>query len=99
MIHRNRVKVLRNYIGVLYGLFFHYQQRRGGWDKQAYAAFLASIFDVDVQPENLISNSKRYIEAYEKFAEKRNFASLLDDSLTKLFRQRIFLRISASFYC
>ena len=70
MIHRNKVKVLRNYIGVLYGLFFHYQQRRGGWDKQAYAAFLASIFDVDVQPENLISNSKRYIETYEKFAEK-----------------------------
>lgn len=69
-LRRNRVKVLRNYAGVLYGLFFHYRQRRGGWDKQAYALFLATVFDADVQPENLISNSSRYIKAYEEFAEK-----------------------------
>lgn len=71
LAHKNRVKILKGYVEVLYGLFFHYQKHRGG-DKKDYAIFLASMLDVDAQPENLVSNYKRYIEAYEAFVSKEN---------------------------
>lgn len=71
LAHKNRVKILKGYVEVLYGLFFHYQKHRGG-DKRNYAIFLASMLDVDAQPENLVSNYKRYIEAYEAFVSKEN---------------------------
>lgn len=69
MIHKNGVKILKGYAEVLYGLFFHYQQLRGG-DKMDYAAFIASVLNVDVEPKNLVSNSKRYIETYAAFIKK-----------------------------
>ena len=72
LAHKNRAKILKGYVEVLYGLFFHYQKHRGG-DKKDYAIFLASMLDVDAQPENLVSNYKRYIEAYEAFVSKENF--------------------------
>lgn len=69
VIHKNGVKILKGYAEVLYGLFFHYQQLRGG-DRMEYAVFLATILDVDVQPKNLVSNCKRCMDAYEAFVNK-----------------------------
>lgn len=66
----HQIQILKGYSEVLYGLFFCYQQRRGG-DKNEYATFLASMLDVDVQVENLKKNSSRYMRAYLNFKQNR----------------------------
>lgn len=73
-----KVKVLKDFSGVLYGLFFHYCELKGTRSKRECAQFLVTVIDADMQVDNLKKNAVRCIRCYKNYVAGKN-SSASDD--------------------
>lgn len=73
-----KVKVLKKFSGVLYGLFFHYCERKGVRSNKDCAHYLVAVIDEDMQVDSLLKNAKRSIKQYEAYVKEKPLPLLMD---------------------